>query len=112
MLGFSSRAEYDVDGFLGFSEKIHAPEDVLQTGRGVCSGYAHLCREMCKEAGLACAEISGCGRGTGFSHGQRCLQKKSNHMWNAVQLGGQWFLLDACWGAGLVDVEKRLFLPR
>ncbi|XP_074848327.1 kyphoscoliosis peptidase-like isoform X2 [Carettochelys insculpta] len=39
---------YDVDGFLGLSPKIHTPEQVLQTGRGVCSGYANLCREMCR----------------------------------------------------------------
>ncbi|XP_061438940.1 uncharacterized protein LOC133363690 [Rhineura floridana] len=104
--------EYDVDGFLGLSEKIHIPEQVLWSGRGVCSGYAHLCHEMCKEAGLTCVEVSGYGRGAGYSQGQSCLQKKSNHMWNAVKLDTQWFLLDACWGAGLVDVEKRLFIPR
>ncbi|XP_034957065.2 kyphoscoliosis peptidase-like [Zootoca vivipara] len=104
--------KYDVNGFLGFSEKIHTPEQVLRTGRGVCSGYAHLYRDMCREAGLTCAEVSGYGRGAGYSQGQSCLQKKSDHMWNAVQLGGQWFLLDVCWGAGLVDVEKRLFIPR
>ncbi|XP_007438425.1 kyphoscoliosis peptidase-like [Python bivittatus] len=40
--------EYDVCGFLGLSKKIHLPQEVLQTGRGVCSGYAHLFCEMCK----------------------------------------------------------------
>ncbi|XP_077157337.1 kyphoscoliosis peptidase-like [Paroedura picta] len=103
---------YDVDGFLGLSEKIHIPEQVVQTGRGVCSGYAHLCCQMCREAGLTCVEISGYGRGAGYRQGRSSQQKKSNHMWNAVQLEGRWFLLDACWGAGLVDVEKRLFIPR
>ncbi|KAL8206551.1 UNVERIFIED_CONTAM: hypothetical protein K2H54_008842 [Gekko kuhli] len=102
---------YDVDGFLGLSEKIHIPEQVIQTGRGVCSGYAHLCRRMCQEAGLICVEVSGYGRGAGYCRGQSCQQKKSNHMWNAVKLGASWFLLDVCWGAGLVDVEKRLFVP-
>nr|XP_014437094.1 kyphoscoliosis peptidase-like [Pelodiscus sinensis] len=104
--------QYDVDGFLGLSPKIHTPEQVLQTRRGVCSGYAHLCREMCREAGLSCIEVSGHGRGTGYQQGLDCQQKKPNHMWNAVQLEGQWHLLDACWGAGIVDEEKRLFIPR
>ncbi|XP_016851781.2 kyphoscoliosis peptidase [Anolis carolinensis] len=104
--------EYDVDGFLGLSEKIHSPEQVLLTRKGVCSGYAHLYREMCKEAGLSCVGVSGHGRGAGYSQGQSFLQKKSNHMWNAVKLEDQWFLLDACWGAGLVDVEKGLFVPK
>ncbi|KAH0615735.1 hypothetical protein JD844_026119 [Phrynosoma platyrhinos] len=48
VLHVSKQVEYDVDGFLGLSEKIHTPEQVLQTGRGVCSGYAHLYCEMCK----------------------------------------------------------------
>ncbi|KYO29539.1 kyphoscoliosis peptidase [Alligator mississippiensis] len=104
--------EYDVDGFLGLSQKIHTPEQVLKTRRGVCSGYAYLCQEMCREVGLSCVGVPGYGRGTGYRQGLSCLQKKSSHMWNAVQLEGQWHLLDACWGAGIVDVEKRRFIPR
>ncbi|XP_062431008.1 kyphoscoliosis peptidase-like isoform X2 [Rhea pennata] len=104
--------EYDVDGFLGLSQKIHMPEQVLQTGRAVCSGYAHLCREMCREAGLSCVEVPGYGRSPGSRGGRQCQQQKSSHMWNAVELEGQWCLLDACWGAGTVDAESRLFMPR
>lgn len=72
--------------------------------------FIHTC--LCREAGLTCIEVSGYGRSAGYSQGQTCLQQKSNHMWNAVELEGQWFLLDVCWGAGLVDVEKRQFIPR
>ncbi|XP_014822228.1 PREDICTED: kyphoscoliosis peptidase-like [Calidris pugnax] len=104
--------EYDVDGFLGLSQKIHMPEQVLQTGRAVCSGYAHLCREMCREAGLSCVEVPGFGRSLGSRGGRWCQQQKSSHMWNAVELEGQWWLLDACWGAGTVDAESRFFVPR
>ncbi|XP_074760363.1 kyphoscoliosis peptidase-like [Athene noctua] len=104
--------EYDVDGFLGLSPKIHVPEQVLQTGRAVCSGYAHLCQEMCREAGLSCVEVTGFGRSLGSHRGRWCEQQKSSHMWNAVELEGQWCLLDACWGAGTVDAESRLFIPR
>ncbi|XP_069712723.1 kyphoscoliosis peptidase-like [Phaenicophaeus curvirostris] len=104
--------EYDVDGFLGFSQKIHVPEQVLQTGRAVCSGYAHLCQEMCREAGLSCVKVPGFGRSPSSSGGRWCQQQKSSHMWNAVELEGQWCLLDACWGAGIVDAENRVFMPR
>ncbi|XP_059673760.1 kyphoscoliosis peptidase-like [Gavia stellata] len=104
--------EYDVDGFLGLSQKIHMPEQVLQTGRAVCSGYAHLCQEMCREAGLSCVEVPGFGRCPGSRRSRWCQQQKSSHMWNAVELEGQWCLLDACWGAGTVDAESRLFMPR
>ncbi|XP_075606791.1 kyphoscoliosis peptidase-like [Balearica regulorum gibbericeps] len=104
--------EYDVDGFLGLSQKIHVLEQVLQTGKAVCSGYAHLCQEMCREAGLSCVEVPGFGRSPGSRGGRWCQQQKSSHMWNAVELEGQWCLLDACWGAGTVDTESRLFVPR
>nr|XP_033815673.1 kyphoscoliosis peptidase-like [Geotrypetes seraphini] len=104
--------KYDVDGFFGLSPKIHEPQEVLQTGRGVCSGYASLCQIMCREMGLTCHEISGYSRGAGYRQGQSFQQKKSNHMWNAIELEGQWYLLDACWGAGTIDLENRLFIPR
>ncbi|MEZ0369363.1 MAG: hypothetical protein ACAI44_09790, partial [Candidatus Sericytochromatia bacterium] len=30
----------------------------------------------------------------------------SSHAWNAVQIGGKWYLLDATWGAGYVENLK------
>ena len=41
-------AEYDVSGFLGRSEKLSSPEEVIAAGRGVCCGYSSLCTEMCR----------------------------------------------------------------
>ncbi|XP_029449815.1 kyphoscoliosis peptidase-like isoform X3 [Rhinatrema bivittatum] len=106
------RFGYDVDGLFGLSQKVHEPEEVLQTGRGVCSGYASLCRVMCREMGLTCHEVSGYSRCAGYRQGQSFQHKKSNHMWNAIELDGQCYLLDACWGAGTIDLQKRLFIPR
>lgn len=40
--------EYDVSGYLGHSEKLSSPEDVIAAGRGVCCGYASLFTEMCR----------------------------------------------------------------
>ncbi|XP_078534843.1 kyphoscoliosis peptidase-like isoform X2 [Lissotriton helveticus] len=103
---------YDVDGFFGLSEKIHEPLDVLRSGRGVCAGYASLFKEMCSEIGMTCQEVSGYSRGAGYRQGQNCQQQKSNHMWNAIKLEDDWYLLDACWGAGTVDLKNKLFIPR
>lgn len=41
-------AEYDVSGYLGQSEKVSSPEEVIAAGRGVCCGYSNLCTEMCR----------------------------------------------------------------
>ncbi|XP_053560291.1 kyphoscoliosis peptidase-like [Bombina bombina] len=102
---------YDVDGFLGLSEKIFKPEDVLWTRKGVCSGYASLCKNMCREVGIRCREVAGYSRGTEHNKGHSFHRTKSNHMWNAVELDNQWYLLDACWGAGTVDLQNRIFIP-
>lgn len=40
--------EYDVSGYLGRSEKLSSPEEVIAAGRGVCCGYSNLCTEMCR----------------------------------------------------------------
>ncbi|KAM4709061.1 kyphoscoliosis peptidase-like [Discoglossus pictus] len=102
--------KYDVEGYLGLSEKIYKPEDVQRTGKGVCSGYASLCKDMCREIGVRCREVPGYSRGTEYSEGHSFHRTKSNHMWNTVELDNQWYLLDACWGAGTVDLQKRSFI--
>uniref|UniRef100_A0A3Q4IGD3 Kyphoscoliosis peptidase-like n=1 Tax=Neolamprologus brichardi TaxID=32507 RepID=A0A3Q4IGD3_NEOBR len=101
--------EYDVSGFLGRSEKLSSPEEVIAAGRGVCCSYSNLCMEMC-EVGIECQEVPGHSKGIGYRQGQSLKHVKSDHLWNAVLLGGQWFLLDACWGAGRVDMEHESFV--
>lgn len=104
--------EYDVSGYFGHSEKLSSPEEVIASGRGVCCGYSSLCMQMCREVGIECQEVPGHSKGIGYRHGRSLKGVKSDHLWNAVLLGGQWFLLDACWGAGRVDVERQSFVRR
>ncbi|XP_034419425.1 kyphoscoliosis peptidase [Cyclopterus lumpus] len=104
--------EYDVSGYLGRSEKLTSPEEVIAAGRGVCCAYSSLCSEMCREVGIECQEVPGYSKGVGYLQGQSLKNVKSDHLWNSVLLGGQWFLLDACWGAGRVDVQRESFVKR
>ncbi|XP_042594589.1 kyphoscoliosis peptidase-like [Cyprinus carpio] len=104
--------EYDVKGYLGLSKMVYSPEQVILTGRAVCSGYSSVCLQMCREAGIECREVSGHGKGAGYRPGQSYRNIESNHSWNAVCLDGQWYLLDACWGAGNVDLDNRAFIKR
>ncbi|KAK2891335.1 hypothetical protein Q8A67_013978 [Cirrhinus molitorella] len=104
--------EYDVLGYLGHSEKVFSPEQVILTGRAVCSGYSSVCLQMCREAGIECREVSGYSKGAGYQLGQSFRNTKSDHSWNAVCVDGQWHLLDACWGAGYVDKDKKAFIKR
>ncbi|XP_072221994.1 kyphoscoliosis peptidase isoform X2 [Leuresthes tenuis] len=104
--------EYDVSGYLGHSERLSSTEEVIAAGRGVCCSYSNLCLEMCREVGIECQEVPGHSKGIGYRQGQSLKHVKSDHLWNAVLLGGQWFLLDACWGAGRVDMEHESFVKR
>ncbi|XP_076156567.1 kyphoscoliosis peptidase [Alosa pseudoharengus] len=101
--------EYDLDGYLGLSPKLCSPDEVIKEGRGVCSGYSSICLEMCREVGIKCQEVSGFSKGIGYQlSGRRA--RESDHMWNVVWLEGQWWLLDACWGAGRVDMLNKTFI--
>ncbi|KAL4660990.1 kyphoscoliosis peptidase-like [Arapaima gigas] len=104
--------EYDLSGYLGLSEKLCSAKQVIEQGRGICCGYSDICLEMCREVGIECQEVSGHGKGIGYQLGQSYRNIKSNHMWNAVQLDGHWYLLDACWGAGKVDMDSKTFVKR
>nr|XP_057933736.1 kyphoscoliosis peptidase isoform X2 [Doryrhamphus excisus] len=102
--------EYDVSGFLGHSERMTSPEEVIATGRGVCCGYSSLCADML--VGIECQEVAGHSKGIGYRQGQSFKNVKSDHLWNAVLLGGHWFLMDACWGAGQVNIKQESFVKR
>lgn len=56
--------------------------------------------------------MPGHSKGIGYRQGRSLSGVKSDHLWNAVLLGRQWFLLDACWGAGRVDMERQCFVRR
>ncbi|XP_043089119.1 kyphoscoliosis peptidase-like [Puntigrus tetrazona] len=104
--------EYDVHGLLGLSKKTVSAEEVISTGRAVCAGYSNVCSQMCREAGIECREVLGYSKGLGYEYGHSFRNAKSDHSWNAVCLDGQWYLLDACWGAGTVDIDKRAFTKK
>ncbi|KAK4191988.1 kyphoscoliosis peptidase [Podospora australis] len=98
--------KYDVHGF--FNNCIprgQTPGEMIFSGKAVCEGYARIFESISRKAGLECVVVSGHGKGFGFSpvkRGERVPEKKpTGHAWNAVRIdGGEWKLLDACWGAG------------
>lgn len=54
--------------------------DMILRGYGVCDGYSKAYMMLCKKAGIPV------GRATNI-----------NHAWNAIQLGGNWYYVDATW---------------
>jgi len=73
------------------------PEIVLSTRKALCDGYANLVRFFCEKAGLQAEVIIGYSK---ENNEVTALQDGIYHAWNAVQVDGEWQLLDATWGAG------------
>ena len=103
---------YDVQNF--FNKTIprgQSLEEIIFSGKGVCEGYAKAYEGIAKRAGLECVIVGGHGKGFGhkaLAAGQAPPPRNATgHAWNAVRIdGGEWKLIDACWGAGSVDPTK------
>ncbi|XP_032997776.1 kyphoscoliosis peptidase-like [Lacerta agilis] len=97
--------EYDVEGYHNLDKVSCEAADVLQSGKGICAGYAGLFEEMCSIAGIQCKKLSGYSKGFGYKPGQ-VFKGESDHAWNAVHLDGRWHLLDSTWGSGYMDGDE------
>jgi hypothetical protein len=81
-------------------------ETLLKKQKTVCTGYAYLIRELALHAGLSCVMIDGYGRTSQANVGG---DDTPNHSWNAVRLNNKWYLCDATWSSGAIDMGKREF---
>jgi hypothetical protein len=97
---------YDVDGFFGGCiPRGQSTKDQIFSGKAVCEGYANIFSSIAEHAGLEVVKVSGHGKGFGFNGFQPGdkLPEITGHAWNAVRIdGGEWKLVDSCWGAGAV----------
>nr|WP_319400851.1 transglutaminase domain-containing protein [uncultured Carboxylicivirga sp.] len=83
-------------------------ESTLRKKEAVCEGYASLYKALCDQCRLECVIVSGSSKNSYRQIGKE--PKISDHAWNAVMINGQWYLLDATWGAGSVDPSTRKFI--
>jgi hypothetical protein len=65
------------------------PEDVFKNRKGVCAGYARLLEELGAAIGIPIRTVHG-------------ATSEGLHAWNAVNLYGRWYEIDATWDAGTV----------
>jgi hypothetical protein len=101
----------DTEALARWNRKI--THEVFETLRlkhkTVCTGYAYLLRELAAYAGISCEIIDGYGRNAIANIGG---QGRPNHSWNAVYLNNKWYLCDATWSSGAIDLEKRSFVRK
>ena len=72
--------------------------ETFKKKKSICEGYAQAFKKLCDLLEIEAIVIKGYSRNSTTDIGT--LPQKSNHVWNAVKLGGQWKLLDVTWAAG------------
>ena len=95
--------DYDVSAYLRGEYGDVSAKGVLQSRKGVCSGYANLYKALANKMGLSAVVINGYAKGASYSVGD---ETDINHAWNGVLINKQWYLLDATWGAGTTNNNK------
>lgn len=72
----------------------------------LCAGYAFLIKELANLAEIECEIVYGYGE---LNKVKFDKMRTPNHSWNAVKLEGKWYLCDATWSSGLIDMSNFLF---
>ena len=72
----------------------------------LCAGYAYLIKELSNLAGIECEIVYGFGEVNKVKFDN---MKIPNHSWNAVKIEGKWYLCDATWSAGFIDMANFYF---
>lgn len=98
------------------SERLEAIDDVVwqkinrafaQRG-GVCIDYSLILNALIESFDLPSKIITGIVKTEVKAIKE--IPYYRNHSWNAVQLNGEWKLMDATWAAGYVDPQKKQFV--
>lgn len=78
----------------GSTEKASDPQQVFETRRAICSGFARVASVMFTAVGIPCINISGYAKSPLPDNAEN---KGTNHEWNAVYLNGSWRIMDLTW---------------
>lgn len=90
----ATRVRYDLEAAEVGPIPPQDAESTFTTRTSVCAGYANLLAALITEAGGHAVVVTGDARGRGLE------LSGEGHAWNAVELDGEWTLIDATWDAG------------
>lgn len=93
----ADRIRYDAPALAAGDYPPQDPETVFRTRKAVCAGYAKLLEAMADAVGIEMVYVTGVSREMGGD------VAGGGHAWNAVQIRGKWYLIDATWAAGTVE---------
>ena len=81
-------------------------EGVFKTGKTVCSGFSNLYQDIALYLDLNVVCIPCYAKGAGYIPGEKITALSTNHEYNAINLDGKWYPIDATWGAGHSNGNK------
>lgn len=72
--------------------------------RILARGFYVWISENIREANIPVQIISGFSKGVGYSADKPVtLSSRTDHEWNAIELDGNWYLIDCTWGSGHME---------
>ena len=88
---------------MGDTTLTQEPNIVIERQKAICIGYAKLVRELCFLNKINCFIVEGKTKNNGYLDTE-------GHAWNVVKINGNWYLLDATWGAADAILKEKYFL--
>ena len=77
---------------------LQSIENVFETRKGVCAGYAQLYKWFMNQMGIEVYVVTGYIRDERNHYVELELDDNSRHAWNVIKLDGTWIILDSTWG--------------
>jgi transglutaminase-like putative cysteine protease len=104
---------YDVVALCNNAVKSSTPQSTIASGLAVCEGYAGLFAALGVKAGLEVVVVHGASKGGSHRQirpGESIPPFKTDHAWNLCRIdGGEWKLIDSCWGAGNTNISSQTY---
>ncbi|CAF1314943.1 unnamed protein product [Adineta ricciae] len=97
--------EYDSVTYFSTNRANQSAKNVFLTKKGICDGYVNIYKYLCDHVKLPCKIVRGYSKGYGFDV-RVDAPSEADHVWNAVQINQYWYLVEATWGAGILNDQK------
>lgn len=88
----AAHSRYDMSAYEEGGSVRHDAYSLIVEGCSVCQGYALAFLHFMKELGISCRTLA---------------SDSMNHMWNQVEIDGEWYHLDVTWDDPTEDIAGR-----
>ena len=89
---YAAAEEYNAQGSAVYPAQSHSVLGFFRNGQIVCDGYASVFQYFMLRAGVDCVIVLG-----STVSSQAAEERRMDHAWDKVKLGGVWYNADICW---------------